>query len=406
MAHTAEPPGPPEARALIEALVELSRAYGSNPELVLAGGGNTSLKLDGHLLVKASGVALANITAEDFVDLDRVALQALLDGDLVSSRDEREAAFKEAVLAARREPGRLQRPSVESVLHHIMPGRFVVHLHATLVNQFSCCREGRRLVEGRLGGEVVWTELVDPGLALAKAVEEGLRSFQRRTGKEPRAVIMQNHGLVVSGRAPGEIQGHIDWLFGELEDIQGQFGPMSKGAPDMLKGGDADVRADVLRRALSRVLSTEDAPATIVFDRSGPVADLVGRCDGLEMAMGGPLTPDQIVYCRSFPMWFSTVDGEGGADLERRLADAVGEYAKAHGTPPVIVLVPGLGLFASGGTEAEAGTARLVYVDAIKVMAGARRMGGATYLDAGFRAFVEHWEVESYRRAEARRRGL
>ena len=55
--------------------MELSHSYGSDPELVLAGGGNTSVKFDDHLLVKGSGTALADITAEDFVDLDRAALQ-------------------------------------------------------------------------------------------------------------------------------------------------------------------------------------------------------------------------------------------------------------------------------------------------------------------------------------------
>jgi len=124
--------------------------------LVLAGGGNTSVKLGDHMLVKSSGSVLATIQPEDFVDLDRAAVQALLDSDLGSSRDEREAAFKQAVLAARREPERGQRPSVESVLHHLMPGRFVVHLHATLVNEFSCCQEGRRLVCQQLRQDVIW----------------------------------------------------------------------------------------------------------------------------------------------------------------------------------------------------------------------------------------------------------
>ncbi len=49
-----------EARAL-STLVDLSRAFGSDPELVLGGGGNTSVKLDGHLLVKASGASLSQI---------------------------------------------------------------------------------------------------------------------------------------------------------------------------------------------------------------------------------------------------------------------------------------------------------------------------------------------------------
>ncbi|MGA3221765.1 MAG: SDR family NAD(P)-dependent oxidoreductase [Acidimicrobiales bacterium] len=115
--------------------------------------------------------------------------------------------------------------------------------------------------------------------------------------------------------------------------------------------------------------------------------------------MGGPLTPDQIVYCRSFPLWVEARPGEPAGDLKARLATAVRQHAGTYQVPPTVVLVQGLGLFACGDTWADANTSRLVYIDAIKVMAGARRMGGVQYLPDDFRSFIEHWEVESYRRA-------
>ncbi len=104
-----------------------------------------------------------------------------------------------------------------------MPGRFVVHLHATWVNQFSCCREGRSLVLDNLGDDVIWIDLVDPGFALAQALQEELRAFTGRTGKDcPRAVIMQNHGLVVSGATRQETTAHIEWLSSELRAVHDQ----------------------------------------------------------------------------------------------------------------------------------------------------------------------------------------
>jgi rhamnose utilization protein RhaD (predicted bifunctional aldolase and dehydrogenase)/NAD(P)-dependent dehydrogenase (short-subunit alcohol dehydrogenase family) len=387
--------------------VELSHSYGSDPELVLAGGGNTSVKFDDHLLVKGSGTALADIRAEDFVDLDRAALQLLLERDLGTSRDEREAAFKQAVLAARLHPERGQRPSVEAVLHHLMPGRFVVHLHATLVNQFSCCREGRRLVQEHLGDDVIWVDLVDPGFALAKTLQDELADFTRRTGKEcPRAVIMQNHGLVVSGATPEDTSGHIEWLSGSLRTLQERAAQehAGAGAPPGGAGtfGETEVRdlVNVIGPALRGLLSRTGEPLKVVsFDDSAPVLDLVARQDGRAVAMGGPLTPDQIVYCRSFPLWVEARPGEPAGDLKARLATAVRQHAGTYQVPPTVVLVQGLGLFACGDTWADANTSRLVYIDAIKVMAGARRMGGVQYLPDDFRSFIEHWEVESYRRA-------
>ena len=67
-----------------------------------------------------------------------------------------------------------------------------------------------------------------------------------------------------------------------------------------------------------------------------------------------------------------------------------------------MVLVKGVELFAASDTWSDANTTRQVYIDAIKVMAGALRLGGVHYLPEEFTAFIEHWEVESYRRAVSR----
>src|SRR5580658_8732823 len=117
---------------LLETLSEMSRWYGKDPEFVIAGGGNTSVKLGNRIFVKGSGQALANVRPENFVEMDRPALEALLGADLGKDRDQREEKFKQAVMAARIEPEKGQRPSVEVVLHHLMPRLFVVHTHNTL----------------------------------------------------------------------------------------------------------------------------------------------------------------------------------------------------------------------------------------------------------------------------------
>jgi rhamnose utilization protein RhaD (predicted bifunctional aldolase and dehydrogenase) len=402
-AATAARPEP--ERRLVAQLLGLSQALGADPELVLGGGGNTSVKLGQHLLVKASGAALATAGPEDFVTLDRAVLQALLDGPRVADRDQREALFKQGLLTARVEPQRAQRPSVESVLHHLLPGTFVAHLHATVVNQFSCCRQGESLVARELAGEAMWVGLVDPGLALARSVRAGMRAFAEQSGgRLPRAIIMQNHGVVIDGGTPEEVQGTLEWLLASLQGARSRARGARAGAGGRALGPAAPAAVGQILASLRDVLNRPAGQKKHVqFFPSQPVAELMGRADRRELVMGGPLTPDQIVYCRSFPLWVEAHGTEDTATLQQHLGTLVRRYVAAYGALPAVILVDGVGLFTAGDSWAETGTAGLVYIDAIKVMLGTSAMGGTEYLPQDFRQFIEQWEVESYRRAVASR---
>ena len=113
----------------------------------------------------------------------------------------------------------------------------------------------------------------------------------------------------------------------------------------------------------------------------------------------GPLTPDQIVYCKSFPLWFEPASDATPAALVAAASPGdPGAHQRRPAAAPHVILVKGLGLFAAGDDFAAADTVRLVYTDAIKVMAGARRLGGIRYMADGMRKFIEDWEVESYRK--------
>ncbi|MCG8450672.1 MAG: SDR family NAD(P)-dependent oxidoreductase, partial [Pirellulales bacterium] len=128
---------------------------------------------------------------------------------------------------------------------------------------------------------------------------------------------------------------------------------------------------------------------------------LVGTKAGMTAACTGPMTPDQIVYCNSFPLWFEPRENEEENSLIARLKDAIVEHTRKNHFPPKIVLVEGIGLFAVGDDYVQADTSRLVYLDAIKVMAGATRLGGVSYLSDRDRKFIEDWEVEAYRKKVA-----
>ena len=351
----------------LQDLINLSRDWGSRPGFALAGGGNTSMKTADRLWVKASGHRLATIDAGGFVELDREKLAAMLDAtDWPAEPAAREALFVERVMAARVDPA-AGRPSVEALLHHLLPERFVVHTHPTAVNALTCCVEGERLaaeIDGAL-----WQPYVDPGLTLA--LDLRCRLTAEGAG---RITLMENHGLIVSGVDAADMEHATSILLDNLPDAAAEgFGgdplPADRRPLEQLAAAVRGLVAD-------RVVVPFETPA---------VRGLCATAGGRAAALSGPLTPDQIVYCGSFPGFL----------------DAGGSVEEAMAGGPRILLVAGRGGLAIYGTEAQARTAAEVYADAALVMLGAHRLGGVQPMSDAHRVFIEDWEVESYRRSVA-----
>ena len=371
----------------MEILIELSHEYGSDPAFIVAGGGNTSAKVGGVLHVKASGHALAGIGPEGFVAMDRRALAGLLDRDLGDEPVQREERFKQAILAARAESDTGLRPSVECVLHNLMPGTFVVHTHPTVAGGLVCLEDGERLAGELFGDDVLWIRYIDPGFALAKVIARRLEEYVHRTGRAcPAAILLQNHGMIVGGETADEVRRRTDRVIGAIRrridatPAENVFGETRPVEPD---------RAARSVEAISGALRAQGQG--VVFDASAVVIDLVCGADGRRAVELGPLCPDQIVYCGSFPLWL----GPGG---EAGLQEAAAEHRRATGFAPKVVLAEGVGMFGTGAGEKSAGIAARMYHSVVEMMACARRLGAIRTLSDSERRFIEDWEVEAYRR--------
>jgi rhamnose utilization protein RhaD (predicted bifunctional aldolase and dehydrogenase)/NAD(P)-dependent dehydrogenase (short-subunit alcohol dehydrogenase family) len=391
----------------LDVIVKLSRFYGSDPSIVLAGGGNTSCKDADFLYVKGSGTALATMTRDGFVKMDRRQLSELANATLDEDPKVREAEFKDWVTAAQCEPERGQRPSVEALLHHLVSARYVVHSHATIANTLTCHTGGETLAKEIFGDDILWVPYVDPGFILAQTLKQALENYRARTGRElPHAILMANHGLIVAGDEPSAIRANTDEV---LQKIAARLGDdwqtRSIGAVTRIDDATGFVRR--IGPALRALLAEDPAePLKVVTcDDSDIALGLIGSKAGQAMASAGPLTPDQIVYCNSYPMWFQPEAGEDEDALIARLRGAIEQHAKKTRFPPKVVLVQGVGLFAVGDDFKAAKTVCEVYLDAIKVMAGATRLGGGpggvSYLTDRQRLFIEDWEFEVYRKKVA-----
>jgi rhamnose utilization protein RhaD (predicted bifunctional aldolase and dehydrogenase) len=160
----------------VEALVALSHHYGTRWEYVIAGGGNTSWKNDSTLWVKGSGQALGTIQAEGFARMDRKALAALWSRPISSDPVLREKEVLEALMAARLPGEESKRPSVETLLHDLLPFDYVVHTHPTMINALTCSKEGPEVFQRLFALEAVWIAYTDPGYVLAHVVKQALEA--------------------------------------------------------------------------------------------------------------------------------------------------------------------------------------------------------------------------------------
>ena len=389
---------------LLRDVVALSHKLGQDPEFARGGGGNSSVKADGILYIKPSGTSLATLTPESLVALD---MKPLL--DLLEQSPERPVAggtdevFAVAV-TARVGPADDRRPSVELLFHAILPQRYVLHTHPSTVNALTCAVHGAEIVERLFGPSAVWIPYIDPGLPLAREIRDAIVSHRQRTGTPaPNIFFLQNHGLIVAGDSTEEIEQASARLIASIQAHLAGLPAMDWGEVVQFEPEQARAALRVVGPALRALLSTGPRLKIVTFDDSPAAVSMAGSAVGRGFVVGGPLTPDQIVYDSAFPLIVELPADAPTDHMLDALTSAVAERRASEAEDPIIVVVPGLGLFAAGDSYAQADTAREVYLDAIGVCVEAHRMGGVHALADSERQFIEHWEAEAYRRRVAAR---
>ncbi|MDR2143875.1 MAG: class II aldolase/adducin family protein, partial [Treponema sp.] len=178
----------------LEQLAAISRFYGADPDYVIAGGGNTSFKDEKTLWIKGSGVSLGTIDPGGFVAMDRAKLAAIWNTNYPEDPAKREAAVLADLMAARKPGEENKRPSVETLLHDMLPFAYVVHTHPSTVNGLTCSADGEAAMRALFGDEPLWVPISDPGFVLACAIRGRLAG---RAGV-PGIVFLQNHGIFVA----------------------------------------------------------------------------------------------------------------------------------------------------------------------------------------------------------------
>lgn len=395
----------------IAALIELSQRFGRDPEYSRGGGGNSSFKADGVVYIKPSGVALATLEAEDLVPLEMAPLLDLLHGRAGADAEMRLEGAPDPVMraaaGARLAEALGRRPSVELLFHSLLPERYVLHTHPIVPNAVTCNVDGEAILERLFGQDALWVPYVDPGLPLARHIQQLRTAYEARHGRPaPRITFMADHGIIVSADTTAEVAELCERVTSTVRTELLRAGVAVSGpgrAPSRVLASPKAAGELVATIAPSlRGLLAADGPLKVVtYDPAPRASGYLQSEAGQTAVVGGPMTPDQIVYAGSFPLLFHVPDEATPEGLAARLRTELEALVAQRGVAPTITVVPGLGIFAAGETWKEADTARHVYLDCLRVAEGADALGRVRALTDAERGFIETWEVEAYRRGAA-----
>jgi rhamnose utilization protein RhaD (predicted bifunctional aldolase and dehydrogenase)/NAD(P)-dependent dehydrogenase (short-subunit alcohol dehydrogenase family) len=386
----------------LDTLVRLSHRIGRDTRLVQPGGGNTSIKLNGTLLVKGSGTDLRTIRPEGFTRLDLARLEALRDAEAMT--DAEMMRFMAACMLADGPA-----PSVETPLHALLPHRLIAHTHDVPTMSLTNVPEGtgERLVEELFEGGIVYVPYVPPGFPLARAVS-GLTS---RIPAGAEGLALAHHGLVVwadDAEACRERLGRIVARIDEYLAAARRGRRSASRAPRVPTAEERRRRAElvlpVVRGALGRpervVLHFDDGDEVIAaLDREG-MPELVGR---------GMATPEHLLRAGRLPVWLpldpAAPDEAWLAGARSGLAAARAEYEAYHrrhaapGQPPLddwakVILVPGLGLITAFNDKRGAVTANLCYRAVLETIENAEAVDRFEFISESEVFQFEHWPLE------------
>lgn len=382
-----------KAADALDLRVYTSRLLGADPYLVLHGGGNTSVKLcrrnilgeeEEILFVKGSGWDLATIERAGFSPVRMRRLLALLTLDELSDRD---MALE---LKSNMTDASAPSPSVEAILHALLPFPFADHTHADAIIALTNTPHGEEHVREALGDRVVIVPYVMPGFALAKLCAE---VYPRDVRPDTAGMVLLNHGLFTFGETARESYERTIELVDAAERYLASRNAWSIAVEDGPVPEPEPLGLAALRLELSRAAGN---PMIVATHRDRQARSFVGRKDLDSVARRGPATPDHVIRTKRLPLIGTDVDGyvrEYRDYVERnrgRLRDAITPLDPA----PRVILDPALGMITVGRSVEEARIAEDVYRHTMEIIERAERLEWYQALPEADIFDLEYWELE------------
>ena len=390
-------------------LVYLSNLVGADPALAQAGGGNTSYKcvekdFAGRdvetLWVKSTGADLRDIDRRGFTALRLDEVQLMRHKPSMS--DEEMMAFMTACMTDVRQPP----PSVETLLHVIPPWKWIVHTHDIAVPALTDTPKKDQFVREALGDEVAYVGYTRSGFPLAKAIM-GLQGLDKVKG-----LVVGKHGLVAFGTTAKQCYENLHCLITRAEEYlkpkRAAKDPLAKRRHPATEPPARDAAARALMPVLRGMLSRQ-RKVILHLDDSYEALRYVDSELSKQIHRRGMATPEHILRCGRQPMYVDaqlaamTVEeatevlGQAITTFENDYRASFAKHGKGTemlGPGPRIVLLPGIGVVASGRDKRNAEIAAECYREVVRVMEIVESYDQFRFLEEASAFEFEYWPLE------------
>lgn len=397
------------------ALIERSNRLGADPKNTNYAGGNTSAKgtetdpVTGQpvelMWVKGSGGDLGTLTEQGLAVLRLDRMRALVDVYPGLDREDEMVAAFDYCLHGKGGAA----PSIDTAMHGLVDAAHVDHLHPDSGIAIATSADGEELTAKIFGDKVVWVPWRRPGFQL------GL-DIAAIKAKNPQAIgtILGGHGITAWGDTSEEAEANSLWIIDtaaayiEANGKADPFGGVRAGF-EALPEAERRERAATLAGTIRGIAST-DKPMVGHFTDSDVVLDFLASERAPELAALGTSCPDHFLRTKVKPLILDLPVTASADEQIARLhelhteyradyqayydAHATAESPAIRGADPLIVLVPGIGMFSYGANKQTARVAGEFYVNAINVMRGAEALSTYSPISDAEKFDIEYWALE------------
>ena len=401
--------------ATAAALIARSNRLGADPKNTNYAGGNTSAKgtetdpVTGQpvelMWVKGSGGDLGTLTESGLAVLRLDRMRALVDVYPGLDREDEMVAAFDYCLHGKGGAA----PSIDTAMHGLVDAAHVDHLHPDSGIAIATAADGEALTSTIFGDKVVWVPWRRPGFQLGLDIAEIKKQNPQAIG-----CILGGHGITAWGDTSEEAETNSLWIIDtaaayiEANGKADPFGGVRAGF-EALPETERRERAAALAGTIRGIAST-DKPMVGHFTDADVVLDFLASERAPELAALGTSCPDHFLRTKVKPL---ILDLPATASLEEQTtrlhelheqyradyqayydAHATAESPAIRGADPLIVLVPGVGMYSYGANKQTARVAGEFYVNAINVMRGAEALSTYAPISDAEKFRIEYWALE------------